>query len=562
MFKAVTTLVTIFILFCLLPSRVLASEFSTNYRATYELLHSGETVVTHQISLKNNLSHIFPREYTLSVGNNDLVDVIAKDKKGNLLPNNTQTTGDQTNITIKLLDPEIGQNQINEFTLRYLATNLATHTGDVWEINIPKIRHGSQMQTVERTIIFPSILGSPTASYPSPDHIETKNDKTFVVFSSSRQEAISLLFGESQQYQLKLEYNLEPPLSKNAMTELALPPDTAYQRVILDSITPEPDNITVDQDGNWLARYFYKENFVSKVQAVLYIEVSPIPIYYDPSINHPNLLHSSKYWPLEESIIKQTAEQLKTPKNIYNFLVENFSYNTGRVAPGADRLGGAQALAKPALAICTEFTDAFVSLARSLGIPAREINGYAITTNTQLRPLSMATDILHSWPEYYDQDTQTWIQVDPTWGHTTAGINYFNKLDYNHITFVRHGKEPTYPYPAGVYKKSRDEKTLDISHTSIKKEYKSSYHIELAKNNHYRIQNTGNSALINHSITLPNGSIHTLAYLPPYGITEVNQVLGEQTSSFSWQVFSLAIITSTLISFLVYRYLTKKRNTK
>ena len=42
--------------------------------------------------------------------------------------------------------------------------------------------------------------------------------------------------------------------------------------------------------------------------------------------------------------------------------------------------------------------------------------------------------------------------MDPTWGSTTGGVDYFTKLDLRHFTFVIHGKDPIKPYPPGSYK--------------------------------------------------------------------------------------------------------------
>ena len=58
-----------------------------------------------------------------------------------------------------------------------------------------------------------------------------------------------------------------------------------------------------------------------------------------------------------------------------------------------------------------EFTDLFVAIARAAGIPARESVGYAYTTNSRLRPLSLVTDVLHAWPEYYDADKKIWVHL-------------------------------------------------------------------------------------------------------------------------------------------------------
>jgi hypothetical protein len=117
-----------------------------------------------------------------------------------------------------------------------------------------------------------------------------------------------------------------------------------------------------------------------------------------------------------------------------------------------------------------EFTDLFIAIARAAGIPARESVGYAYTTNSRLRPLSLVADVLHAWPEYYDSEQKLWVPVDPTWANTTGGVNYFDKLDFNHIVFAHYGKSSDYPYPAGFYRKS-GKTTKDVTVTFASSRY-------------------------------------------------------------------------------------------
>jgi hypothetical protein len=170
------------------------------------------------------------------------------------------------------------------------------------------------------------------------------------------------------------------------------------------------------------------------------------------------------------------AGELKTPEAIYDYVVKTLKYDFNRTAGTNTRYGALNALESPDSAVCREFTDLFIALARAGGIPTREVNGFAYTANTKQRPLSLSQDVLHAWPEYYDSDKRTWIMVDPTWGSTTGGVDYFNTLDFDHIAFVVKGSDDTYPIPAGGYK-SQEQKTLkdvnvsfasgDVKHTQI-----------------------------------------------------------------------------------------------
>ncbi|NCC70435.1 hypothetical protein EOM09_02540, partial [bacterium] len=41
----------------------------------------------------------------------------------------------------------------------------------------------------------------------------------------------------------------------------------------------------------------------------------------------------------------------------------------------------------PNSSICTDFTDLFITLARAKGIPAREVQGFAYTNNSKIKPI-------------------------------------------------------------------------------------------------------------------------------------------------------------------------------
>lgn len=173
-------------------------------------------------------------------------------------------------------------------------------------------------------------------------------------------------------------------------------------------------------------------------------------------------LKDNAFWQTSNKEIKKLALELKTPYEIYKYVVNNLKYDFQRVALGKPRMGALDVLKNPSSAVCLEFTDLFIAIARAAGIPAREINGFAYTRNSKERPLSLVKDVLHAWPEYYDQEIETWVMVDPTWENTTGGVDYFYTLDFDHFAFVIKGVNSTYPIPAGAYKIS-NAATRDVN---------------------------------------------------------------------------------------------------
>ena len=430
------------------------ATFATDYIVTYDIGQQGTTHVTFDIAQKNNLSTVYATSFSLSLSQTNINNIRVADAAGAISPA-INRTDNLTNISFDFLANVVGRDKFNRFTVQYDSVDIAAKQGSVWEINIPRLETNENTNSQQIILKVPASFGQPAYIDPKPGRIEANN----YYFSSNvlANKSISAVFGTTQYFKLQLTYNLSNPLPKKLKTQIALPPDTAYQTVYLKKISPPPDDIAADPDGNWLASYTLSPNTDLQVTTDLAIKLD-----FNPKKTPPpdfNLYtRATKLWDYTDPDIAAAATNLTTPKAIYDYVVSHLQYSYARITngngSGVNRPGAVWALANPSQAICTEFTDLFIALARENGIPARENQGYAMSTNDKLKPLSLAKDVLHAWPEYYDQDKQTWVQIDPTWANTTGGIDYFNKLDLAHLVFAIHGLSATQPLPAGAYKTS------------------------------------------------------------------------------------------------------------
>jgi hypothetical protein len=214
---------------------------------------------------------------------------------------------------------------------------------------------------------------------------------------------------------------------------------------------------------------------------------------------------------------KTTDEKARA---LYDFVTSALTYDYDRLNNSKiDRLGAVGALNNPESALCMEYTDLFIALSRSIGIPAREINGFALTQDPNFRPTALGgritSDILHAWPEYFSFEKQKWVQIDPTWGSTTGGVDYFDKLDTNHIVFVRKGVSAEEPLPAGAYKFDASSKgDVKITPSTTFPESASQYEVSLQNrefpagfsvNDALIIKNSGKRSLFGGTVTFTSG---------------------------------------------------------
>lgn len=481
------------------------SEFSTTFNSLYTITRDGTTNVTHTITLKNNLAHIYATEYTIATSGDKIENITTSDEVGPIT-NNTNVQNGVTTIQLNIARPAIGKDQVKTLYISYQTNDVVEMLGNTTTINIPRLARANEAESYTRVVRIENIQDREQFIYPPPSKTEPDGDYVLYTFYGHQSDSLTLLFGSSVTYKINLTYELRNKELNSADSELALPPDTDYQHILLASITPQPLNIYLDDSGNWLARYNLAPQEKLVIKAELFATIYPQPSQFDPSKNTLQKTVNSKYWDTTSSVVVDLANQLKTPENIYNYIMTNFTYNYAGINGGVGRKGALVALTSPSNVLCTEFTDSFVALARTLSIPAREINGFGYTKNSTLRPLSTTSDILHSWPEYWSESKKKWISIDPTWGNTTGGIDYLNKLDFSHIAFVRHGLEDSYPLPAGSYKSSPTDKHIQVEIAQNPPPEKISSEI---RNNIF--YNTGNVAIVNE----------VAGYIPPFGSFEL-----------------------------------------
>lgn len=430
-------------------------EFATTAVTQYLVADTGRTRVSHTITLTNKFSTIYAVSYSFIIQGVTPTSVKAIENEVEL-PTDVEIKNNGTKINITFSRAVVGKDKSRTFTIEYIDEKTAVRNGQVWEITIPKIQDLSSYESYTTKLTVPKNFGQP--AYLSPRPISQTESGEYLTYlyqgSQITQAGVVAAFGEFQIFNFSLAYHLKNPYRQEGKTEIALPPDTAFQRVYYETINPAPESVRIDEDGNWLASYSIPPGVELDIQAQGSVQLFAQPQEFYPKREiHSNWnLEASEFWQTKDPEIHELGEQLKTPDEIYKFIVNNLSYDYSRVRENVQRLGAKAILENPQKAICMEFTDLFVALARSAGIPAREINGFAYTDNPELQPLSLVADVLHAWPEYWDSARGVWIPVDPTWGATTGGVDYFSKFDLSHITFAIHGKDPNSPPPAGSYK--------------------------------------------------------------------------------------------------------------
>ena len=454
--------------FLFLPSRVYGddkSSFTTQIVSEYKVGEDFSTHIEHLIEIKNLKEFVYAPAFTIEIEGKNVKSIQVEDELGNQIP--YEISGDKKKITVLFEDKNAGEGNTKIFLISYNALGIAAPKGELKEISISGLGGLAVINERKIKVIFPETWGNPSIVKPSTF---TKFEKSSYEFLGEHtlESGVLLIFGSEQYYSVDLTYNLKNPNIFPAEREIALPPTTAYQDTIIQKINPEPNSMYVDRDGNWLAKFMIPPNETIKIQARVYVKTHLGKRENLVQSQRKKYTKQDEFWETHNKKLQKVAEGLLEPSAILNFVVDSLVYDYKKSATDSKRYGALGALTSPTKAVCLEFSDLFIALARIKGIPARSVEGYAYSSESIIRPSSLVKDILHAWPEYYDEATGRWIMIDPTWTDTTRGLDYFSSLDFDHIAFVVKGESSRYPIPAGAYK--TDPKAQDVFVKFIKKD--------------------------------------------------------------------------------------------
>lgn len=444
----------ILILLLLSPKSIYGQEsFKTDYQINYFILPENnqiKTKVVFNINITYLRSDIIVKKFSLFFPSLFKITDLDGYINNKNVPVNYRITNKDSVIEVGLDNEEAGRNKSTNIRLDFYQNNLLRVNGNIWELIIPTVeqKNGGYYRVI---VNLPDGINK-KISVAKPQVSLIRDNKIY--WENPKERTIYAIFGENQYYHLNLNYNLKNDRLIPIYTEIALPPDTSHQKLFVNKIIPEPIETYLDIDGNYLAKYLLKpkEKLTINFDGYALITANARPeliLIEQKRLKEQSnyLLSATNKWQISNV---DEYQSLKDIKDIYYFLVKNFKYNYEKIGDKNQRLGADFALKNKDNVVCTEYVDAFIALAREKGYYSREVQGYGFSSD-YLRPISLVSDQLHAWPEFFDKKINQWLDIDPTW-ESTSGIDYFSSFDLNHIAFVIHGKEPQYPLPAGTYK--------------------------------------------------------------------------------------------------------------
>ncbi|MCX6793658.1 MAG: hypothetical protein NTY06_00985 [Candidatus Gottesmanbacteria bacterium] len=293
------------------PSPALASgEFQADYNVQYAIAPSGLTIVTQNISLTNNQTNLYPEKYSIVIDSTKIKNVIAYDSQ-QIVPTDISQKNGKTEIVLTFNDKVVGLGKQLIFTLRFENGDIAQRNGSIWEVTIPGVAPDADIASYNVSLSVPGVFGPNAYMTPPPASAGRWNRQQMMA------GGISAAYGASQTFDLHLSYYVENPKVTSERAEIALPPDTAYQTVVIESLDPKPTTVSRDIDGNWLAQYNLLPGARLSIEAFLHINIllRPKDGYTDEIPDQELYTSAKKYWEADNPKIQATI--YNTEGNLY-----------------------------------------------------------------------------------------------------------------------------------------------------------------------------------------------------------------------------------------------------
>ncbi|MCL4392875.1 transglutaminase domain-containing protein [Patescibacteria group bacterium] len=509
-----------------------ASPFSVHYNILYNITKGGNANVSYNIRLINLSASTYASSYTIDLTSTDITNLsVVNNSSGNPLPFTQNKGKTSTQITTTFPNTVYGYGTSQNWTINFTTDQIAKRQGKLLNVVIPGFQQKGIITKVDTTVETPKSLGGINFVSTPVSNISSNTNNNIFEFntkSSYTTEGILLIVGNYQLYSFKFHYKLQNTnIFNNESFKIVIPADFSTQTVIFSKISPTPTKAYIDQNGNYIIEYILPPR--KTVTALINGEAKVLPTYnvLSTPLKRQNLSAQSikiytsaqPYWQvaspfihnLAEKIIASDTTTLEKAQSIQNYVAGHLTYNDKAILDSSrQRLGAIKALEEPTNAICQEYTDVFVALARSVGIPTRMIAGYGDPPNVNVNPLP--PNILHAWVQFYDP-SYGWVNADPTWQSTSGGFNFFGNVGSDHFILAKYGTSSVNPPLILTFVKEKNPQNninIEAINSGFNPNPTFNMHILNYKNlisgfqNNLKlyIQNTGNEVLRGQSIDI------------------------------------------------------------
>jgi hypothetical protein len=151
----------------LYSTRILAANYSLSFTTNYVFTNDGTASVNKKLSLTNLTTASYPSEYTIALPN-DAEQVVSFDEEGQTKTTIVDEDG-QKKAKIVFNQESLGFGKDLTIALGYETKTLSSNSGGKWQVAIPGLSSGENVDGYTVSVVFPQEWGNPTRVIPPAD---------------------------------------------------------------------------------------------------------------------------------------------------------------------------------------------------------------------------------------------------------------------------------------------------------------------------------------------------------------------------------------------------------
>lgn len=382
--------------------------------------------------------------------------------------------------------------------------------------------------TTRMSISYPKVLGEISWSSTPVTKVTSQGDRYEVEIDNPQADKTNISLGQSVMYKFTISRNLVNSSDQMYKSEIVLPPNNSFQRILIEEYTPKPNNSYKDSNGNYILQY------VLAPQSNLPINITGYISMERNSHSKQTYLSTEReeYWKISDTIedsrfkkylqkngliqdsnfedISSLDDNKKELfyKLVHSYILERLTPNTLTLGSltGGIRVGADTTLTTAINSTAEDYSDATIAIFRKFGVPARFVVGY-ITEISDYNPGGM----YHNWVEYFDSTKQEWEILD-SFLEDYSSISLLKRELPDHVVLIYRNTNPNTPKLPFF---GENDLLIKASSDDKKIEYKIESTIHLDTFNvadshlkgHINIKNIGNSIIDSFEISKSNPAI-------------------------------------------------------
>jgi len=472
-----------------------------DYKITKEIIFNDDLKASvreireRSINTDKYIAELTPENFTINILNpiktKEALETIKNDLyQATILDQNKQALQYSVNETISMdieikinKNHKLTQTSPSKITLEYKYPLYMFKIGKIRDIFVPGFSKDFKFSTQTENIKFKYILKIPKniaqISYIHPQKSLVTEEEYFKVEYSGEEligKSIYIQLGKEQSFKFKItkdyKSTIDIPTGINQI-KLIVPRDISSgylkQNVFFSYISPEPSSAEQDENGNIFLDFKIPANKegqiviegIGKVEKVLFNHTLSGSLNEIPQkIKNANTSPAA-YWESNSQEIIKISENIlnklnlntnfnnqiyETTKLIYQFIIDRIDYSIVKKY-GLNQRQGALKTLNGGGAVCMEYSDLFIAIARASGIPARAAFGHAYSSIQYNFLDSSEKTINHQWAEVYYPRQNIWVPVDTTWGE--SGMEVIGG-DLNRFYLYVANLDPNTPSPTVI----------------------------------------------------------------------------------------------------------------